>query len=148
MKTQFILIANAGIARLFIRDASDGLLQPVATLEHPSSPHPGGDGARSGHSNTDSRPGGVAFEPHLDAQHKARKEFAEQLAARVEQELASDRFNRLVVFASSPFLGDLRAHLGPGAVALLGAAINLDLTSFGLVELEARITEAMAAHRH
>lgn len=146
MKPDLILIANSRIARLFTRASADEPLVPLATLDQPDAhlkpSEAGGD--RPGHGSSDSRPGGVAFEPRLDPQRKSDLKFAHAVSHRVDEALAGG-CGRLVLFASNPFLGELKSVLSEGAARHLASAINLDLTSFGLDEVEHRIASALAA---
>lgn len=147
MKADLLLIANAAIARLFSREPHQQVLLPIETLEHPESRLRSselGDG-RAGHGSADHRAGGVAFEPRLEAQRKQQLQFAEQVALCVEQELASGRFAGLVLFASSPFLGELKQSLGPAALKALRSAIGTDLTSFPVDEVQRRVDAALRA---
>ena len=49
-----------------------------------------------------------------------------------------------MLFASSPFLGELKAQLGTAAARLLTSTHDLDLTSVGLVELDQRVACELA----
>lgn len=146
MKSELILIANAATARLFCRLPDDGgALQAVATLQHPASRQKAGalgDG-RSGHGNVDGRPGGIAFEPRLDAKRKEHQLFAEELAERVEREFATHRYAGLMLFASNPFLGELKQRLGPHASQGLHAAVDADLTTFPVDEIQRRANQEL-----
>lgn len=150
MKKELVLVANAGIARLFNGTVQGGTLQPLATLEHlPALQPPGESGAgRAGHGSADHRSGGVVFEPRLDLRHKRRAEFAVQLSARLEQAVVDGGHERLLLFASSPFLGELKARLGPHAVAALAMAIDIDLTAYTPDEVARRAATALAQHSH
>lgn len=147
MKTQWILVANASHARLLRREADDEPLVPMTTLEHPESRLPGrelGDD-RIGHDASDRRPGGVMFTPRTDARHKEHQHFAQQLARQLEQGLERHECGQVLLFASSPFLGVLKAELGPQAQKALRVAADVDLTSYGLTELEQRIARELGA---
>lgn len=48
------------------------------------------------------------------------------------------------VFASSPFLGELKAELGDATRRVLAGTHDLDLTSFGLAEMEQRVQHELA----
>jgi protein required for attachment to host cells len=66
----------------------------------------------------------------------------------VGHDLAADRmghgeFERWVLFASSPFLGELKAALDAELQRSLHAAIDLDLTSYGLSEVDERARAAL-----
>ncbi len=146
MNAELVLIANSRLARLFSRDADNGTLVPLATLEQPDAhvkPSATG-GSRPGHGSSDSRPGGVAFEPRLDPQRKADLQFAHAVAARLDQVLAERPAAHVGLFASNPFLGELRGVLSERASRRLAAAVNLDLTSYGLDEVEHRVAKALA----
>ncbi len=147
MKSELILIANAATARLFCRLPDGGALQAVATLQHPESRQKAGalGAERAGHGSFDGRPGGVAFEPRLDARRKEHRLFAEEVAERVEREFGTHRYAGLVLFASSPFLGELRQRLGPQAAQGLHATVDADLTSFAVDEIQRRANHELQA---
>lgn len=150
MKAELILIANAATARLFSHDPADGSWQTLASLEHPSSRRKASElgDSRSGHGSADTRPGGIAFDPRLDAKHKEQLHFADELAQRVEEELAGGRFGHFVLFSSSPFLGEFKQRLGPQAAKALQAAVDADLTAFPLDEVRRRVDAALHPLRH
>jgi len=132
---------RAAVRRL----GEQGTLQPLATLNyHPERRQPGESGkAHAGHGSADHSYGGVAFEPRMDPQHKRRAAFAGQVAARLEQAVADGGFSRLLLFASSPFLGDLKAALGPRAAAVLAVAADVDLMAFPPDEVARRVVAAV-----
>ena len=86
MKVQWIVVANASLARLFRRDSPTDPLVPLTTMEHPES-------------------------------------------------------STLWLFASSPFLGELKAQLSDAIDKRLQLALDSDLTSFGLAEIEQRLRD-------
>ena len=146
MKPDWTLIANATRARLLQQEQGG----PMVILE--SFVHPAGRGKasdladdRAGQAHND-RFGGAAYEPRVDAKHKQHTEFARELGHLLEQEAQLDHFRSLTIFASSPFLGEIKAELGKATQRRLVAAQELDLTSFGLSELEERISHELALH--
>ena len=119
---------------------------PLQSCEHPASRQRssvlGDDKAGrelSGHGF-----GGAAFEPHIDAQHKEHLEFARELGERLERGAQEGRCESIALFASSPFLGELKQALGPGAQRLLAGAHDVDLTAVGLAELQQRIRHELS----
>lgn len=118
-----ILVTNSGEARLFSRSGEHDPLRPLSTL------HPRED-ARSG-----------------DTLHKRHMAFAHQLSERIDQAINDGACDELVIAASCPFLGELRSALSTKARDRLRAEIDLDLTLFGLTELEHRLEEQMRALR-
>jgi protein required for attachment to host cells len=117
MKPDWTLIANATRARLLQQEQG----APMVILE--SFVHPAGP----------------ARQAHI--------EFARELAHVLEQEARLDHFHSLTIFASGPFLDEIKAELGRATRDLLTAAHELDLTRCGLSELEQRISHETATAR-
>ena len=145
MKLQLFLIANSTEARLFSRAAANDPLVPLATFDD-------ADGRlqtsfladdRAGHGSNVHRPGGVAFTRRVDPRRKKHLQFARLLAHELDEQLATGRYGELVVFASCPFLGELKSELRPRTRSALGEMVDLDLTSYALSELEQRIDHAL-----
>ena len=143
MKPQWILVANASHARLFSRDSPTDPLVPQATLEHPESRLKGSQLAddRPGHEATDNSSGGNRYEPRSDVRRKEHQRFAREIAERLETGLAAGEFSTLWLFASSPFLGELKAQLSDTVDKRVQLALDTDLTSFGLAEIEQRLLD-------
>lgn len=135
MKNTWILLADAHRARCLQRQSPDYALTELADFVHPqtrlsdqsNASDISGD-AGKGHGRT--AHGGTQFEPHTEAQHKARAEFARTLADYLNQGVAEHRCNELVLAASSPMLGELRHALSPAALALVQHSAAVDLTHF------------------
>jgi hypothetical protein len=126
MKPDWTLIANATRARLLQQEQG----APMVILE--SFIHPAGSG-KSG-------------DPATGGAGQAHTEFARELAHLLEQEAQLDHFRSLTIFASTPFLDEIKAELGKATRRLLVTVQALDLTSFGLSELEKRISHELALH--
>ena len=143
MKPQWILVANASHARLFSRDSPTDPLVPQATLEHPESRLKGSQLAddRPGHEATDNSSGGNRYEPRSDVRRKEHQRFARDIGQRLDAGLAADEFSSLWLFASSPFLGELKAQLSDAVDKRVQLALDTDLTSFGLAEIEQRLLD-------
>ena len=138
-----VLVANAARARLFERDADNDAMRELASFVHPQARL---KGQALGHD----RPGQAmkgdartAYEPHTDLHQKEHTEFARELAQRLEVMALAQRYPRLAILASNPFLGVLKAQLGAATQHLLQAAVPLDLTAFDGAELEHRVAEAL-----
>ena len=121
MKPDWTLIANATRARLLQQERG----APMVILE--SFIHPRGRG----------KP---------DADDHEHMEFARELAHLLEQEAQLDHFRSLTIFAIGPFLGEIRDELGKATRRRVVGTHELDLTSFGLSELEERIAHELAPH--
>lgn len=143
-KTTWILLANSSRARLFAWDRADSQLQEVSDFIHPQGrqkageidPHLGGHTQRP---RGDGASGGAAFEPRTDLRHKERERFARELAGYLDEALESGRFGSLVLIASNPFLGELRAQLAERVDQRVQAVVHSDLSSLGLAELTRRV---------
>ena len=124
MKVQCIVVANASIARLFRRDLPTDHLAPLATMEHP-----------------ESRLKGSELDDDRHGRRKEHQRFAREIAGRLETGLAAGEFSTVWLFASSPFLGELKAQLSDAIDKRLQFALDSDLTSFGLAEIEQRLRD-------
>ena len=143
MKVQWIVVANASLARLFSRDSPTDPLVPLATMKHPESRLKGSELAddRPGHEATDNSSGGNRYVPRSDVRRKEHQRFAREIAERLETGLVAGEFSTLWLFASSPFLGELKEQLSDAVDKRLQFALDSDLTSFGLAEIEQRLRD-------
>lgn len=135
------VIANAGEARLFARVGGQWPLQPLETIqpvvESLSGDH--GLGRHAGHMVRDGRPGGTTLSPRMDPLRKRHLAFAKQLSELIDQSIKNGSCDELVIAASCPFLAALQSSLSVQAKKRLISALDVDLTSFGLTELEHRL---------
>lgn len=147
MKTQWIVVASAATARIFCRESANAHLVPVAALAHEKS-------RLHASALTSDRPGSQAadhssglnhFEPHSDARRKEHQRFAEEIAQRLDEGLKAHAFGSLSLFASSPFLGELKAALSEAVGRHVKATLNHDLSHVGIAELERRISGEWSA---
>ena len=145
MKPNWILIANATHARLLSQERACPMVV-LRSFEHPQGRSKISDLAddRAGHESTDRSYGGTTYQPHVDAKQKEHARFARELADYLEHEARRGSFHALAIFASNPFMGDLKAALGAAATRLLSGTHDVDLTSFGLAEVEQRIQHELA----
>lgn len=145
MKSEWILIANATHARLLQRRSSERV-EELKQFEHPQSRTKTSDlvNDRAGHTSADRSYGGTTLQPHSDLRQKEQLRFARELGAYLEREALQGTFGSLEVFASSPFLGHLKAALGSATVRLLARTHNVDLVAVGKAELARRIAYEMA----
>jgi protein required for attachment to host cells len=144
MKPEWILVANASQARLLQREPGCPLVV-LQSFHHPASREHSstlGDSA-AGRQRTDRAFGAAAFEPRADLHRKEHLKFAAELAEWLEEGARDSRYAGLQVFASSPFLGELKQHLGDATQRLLQGAHDVDLSAVGLTEMERRIEHAL-----
>ena len=143
MTVQYILLANASHARLFRRATPTGPLVALETLTHPQSRLKGQELAddRPGHEAVDGSRGGNRFEPRSDVRRKEHQRFAREIARRLDAGLTAGEFGSLWIFASNPFLGELKAELGEAVGRCVQFALDTDLSSLGLPEIEQRLRD-------
>lgn len=142
MKNDWVLVANAARAGLYVREAPGGPLQLLQSLEHAESRLSAGElgSDQPGHENADQHRGaGVSFEPRTDPRRKEHQRFAQQLAQRLSEGVRAGQCSSLTIFASSPFLGELRALLDAPTRQVLRASTDSDLTACDARELEQRL---------
>lgn len=146
MKPDWTLIANASRARLLQQNLGEPMVV-LKSFSHPESRNKVSELAddRAGHETTARASGGAAYSPRIDAKRKEHERFARELGEYLEQEARLGHFRSLTVFASSPFLGELKAELGSAASSLLAGTHDVDLTAVGLTELERRIAHELHA---
>jgi protein required for attachment to host cells len=147
MNTQWIVVANAASARIFRRESAKAPLAPVAAFTHEDSRLPASalTTDRPGSQAADNSHGLNHFEPRSDAQRKEHQRFAKEIARRLEEGLKAGEFGTLTLFASAPFMGELKAQLSEAVGQRLKATHNTDLTHVGIAELERRISDARSA---
>lgn len=116
-------------------------MHPKASLEGQASRGDLTGAAGKGHGRT--AHAGTQFEPHTEAHAKERARFARELADYLNEGVAAQKCNALVLVASSPMLGELRPCLSPAAEKVVTRAIVADLTLYEGPELKALIDEAL-----
>lgn len=148
MKPDWLIVANAAHARL-LQQEPGAPMTVLQAFEHPASRlHSSelGDAER-GREATDRSFGGAAYEAHIEPQRKEHLHFARELAAVLEQGAQQGRYHRIHVFASSPFLGELKAQLGTATQRLVAGTHDLDLSALALSEIEQRVQHVLAGER-
>lgn len=146
MKPNWILIANASRARLLVQQEEGGNVAVLRSFEHPASRlHSSelGDDER-GRQASDRGFGATAFEPRVDAQRKEHLRFAGELADFLEAGAQHGECGSVHVFASSPFLGELKALLGDATRRLMAGTHDVDLSAVGPAEIGKRIAQELA----
>jgi len=148
MQKTWVLIANAERARCFERHATDHSLTELTDFVHPHSSLTGEAGggdltgaAGKGHGRTGHA--GTQFEPRTDAHSKERGSFARQLADYLNEGVAAQRCNALVLIATSPMMGELRPCLSSAAEKLVRSSVTSDLTLYQGPELKERVDRAL-----
>jgi len=127
------------------RAGSVGALEPLSSFECPQARSKGVDleSDRMGHEEMGAGRGSTSFDRRSGPRAKVRDEFARDLAQFLNDGIAADRCSDLVLLASSPFLGRIKAHLSEPALKVLSAAISKDLTGLDPQALEQRLRDEL-----
>lgn len=138
----WLVVANASRARVLEESDKPGSYVHVADLVHPQSRQKGVDLAsdRPGHAHAEG--GGLAgtsFAPHTDPREREHDRFAREVAQRLDAGIAAHQCAGLVLVASSPFLGHLKAHLGEQARKAVVRTLDADYTALDERELAVRL---------
>jgi protein required for attachment to host cells len=148
MPRLLVVLANASLCRLLLRDSNSRTLLPLTVLKHPASRLPGHalGSDRPGHEAVDRSSGGNRFEPRSDVRRQEHVGFAHEIAAELQTRLAAGEYDDLWLLASNPFLGELKSVLHDPVARHLRQTLAIDLTSLGLAEIEARLQALHPGH--
>ncbi len=145
MKRNWFVVANASRARVLEESDKPGSFTHVADLVHPES-------RMKGEQLSSDRPGQVegighglgnaAYLPRTDPRVREHGRFAREVAAVLKHGVAEGRCAGLVLVASDPFLGQLKAQLNTQSRKLLLRTIASDFTTLRDAELLARLHAA------
>lgn len=141
----WILVANASKALCFDRTDDKSKMSLLTEIDDPlgraKSSELGDD--RAGYESMGAGRGSASYAPRTDAKTKEHESFARKLAQMLDEGVAAHRCDAVVMFASNPFLGELKSHLGEQTAKVLKAAIATDLTSFERAEIMRRVDHAL-----
>jgi protein required for attachment to host cells len=144
MSTQYnwLVVANGSRARVLEQADVPGGCTSVAALVHPQTRQKGVElaaqhgGDRPGHvEGTGHGLGSAAYQPRTDPRERERQRFAREVAAVLNRGVASGRCGGLIVMASDPFLGELKAELDGQATKRLLRTQAVDHTAMSDAEL-------------
>jgi protein required for attachment to host cells len=142
MNTTWVLVANAGEARLFETENIEESLHCFKELNHPESREKGSYLAsdRPGHYQSKGT-GHGAFAEHTDPKDYEAERFAGELAAELEKGRTNNEYKKLVLVAAPHFHGLLNTHLNEHTRALVVNNIQKDFTACDTFELPERLKE-------
>ncbi len=141
----WILIADGARARILENDGPGHGLKALEGMtfhgDHASTHEIMSD--RTGRTHSSVGPGRSAIEAHSDPHRELKKKFAHQLADVLARALEIKAFDRLVVVAPPPALGDLRAALPAAVTAKISGEVAKDLTKTPNDEVAGHITDVL-----
>lgn len=142
----WILLADGTHARIMCNTGPGKGLEEVRGMEFE------GDNLRSGDLMAD-RPGRTfdsagahrhAMEPPSDPQREAKRSFAAELVARLQEKLQDHAFDRLVLVAAPATLGDIRKVLPKPLLAVVYGEVSKNLVHVPNHELGDHLADVMA----
>lgn len=138
----WLVVANASRARVLEETGERGAYLHRADLVHPQSRQKGIELGtdRAGHMEGSSQGlAGTAYAPRTDVRDREHDRFAQEVAAALNDAVAQGQCAGLVVVASNPFLGQLKAHLNERAHAAVLRTVPNDYTSLSDTEIARRL---------
>jgi protein required for attachment to host cells len=144
----WVVVANAARARVLEETGKPGVYTHVADLVHPESRQKGMalDSDRPGHVNSlGHNTGSSAYQPRTNVHEREHEQFAREVAVILNQGVAAGQCAGLVLVASNPFLGHLKAQLGEQASKRLLRTLASDYTTLRDAELAQRLSAASSA---
>lgn len=138
----WLVVANAARARV-LEQADVGVAYVhVADLVHPQSRQKGVElgSDRPGHVISGAHGAGSSeYRPRTDVHEREHEHFAQELAQLLNAGVASGRCAGLVLVASNPFLGHLKARLDAQARERVVRTVPSDYTTLDDAELARRL---------
>lgn len=130
MYSEWIVVADAAVARLFSRQRAGGELTRVDALHHQQSRAHEGDLRTGGKGEVaDSQGHGVhQADPQTTTGEKHADIFAKQVAEHLKSALNDQAFHTLVIVAAPSFLGRLRDHMDDSLSKCVKQSIDKDWT--------------------
>jgi protein required for attachment to host cells len=126
----WVVVADGSRARLFVNEGPGKGLRPLpdGDIESETPPTREINADRAGRTFDSAGQGRHAKEPSTDPHRNIKRNFAQQVANRLERGHRKNAFDRLVLVAPPQALGDLRASMDKGVRAKLSGELNKDLT--------------------
>lgn len=140
----WILVADAGRARVLERSGAEKNLSVVAGLNFDHSVPKSSDVVRDSLPRTfdSAGPGRHAIAPKSDPHRSEKLQFAKELAHVLDARLANRSYDRLVIVAPPQMMGDLRTHLSEAVRSHVQRELVLDLAHASISEIAQRVAEA------
>lgn len=142
MSTTWILVANAGEARLFSNPGPNKGIQLLKKIDHPASREKASElvSDRPGHGVG---AGGGGFVPPTDPKLHEAEVFAHTLVKELEQGRTSNSFDRIIIAANPAFLGLLNNNITNGLRGMVSDTLQKDYTKATEKELAGHLEKVL-----
>ena len=144
----WLVVANSAKARVLEEAGESGAYVHLADLVHPQSRQKGIELStdRPGHAHAlGQRAGGTSYPSRTDVREREHDRFAREVATTVNDGVAAGRCAGLVLVASNPFLGQVKAHLSEHARKVLLRCVPSDYTALRDAELAQHLAKPEAS---
>lgn len=135
----WILLADAGNARILERDGTFGALAEIHTLTHSHESNREHGSDRPGRGSESSGTARHAYEPHADWHEIQKDNFARELVQILSDAHLNKKFDELYVMAPPKMLGLIRQHItrtNNHIASKLSKEVNKDAISLTIREIE------------
>lgn len=132
MSITWIMVANASQAKLFANHGPKKGLQLVKELVHPESRE---KAANLVSDRVGNYAGSGSYAQPTDPKHHEAERFALELAHELEHGRVNNAYERLILIASTPFMGLLNGRLSQQVRQRISESINKDYTHVPAREL-------------
>lgn len=134
----WLLVADRARARIFQLTPDDGSLEELESHSNPEARLPGRELQTERQSRAHESVGDVrhAVEPRSTPAEKAGDRFARQLSDALESGRVHHRYDRLLVVAPPPFLGELLNRFGKQVRAMVAEHLAKDLSRLPVADLQ------------
>lgn len=136
MTTTWILVANAGEAKLYANTGISKGLEKIADFDHPDSRKKNSDLVtdRSGHMQSSGN-GHGARQPATDPKQHEHEIFAREIAHHIELGRTGNQYQRLIIAAEPHFRGLLNNTFSTQVHSLISESLDKDYTKATQKEL-------------
>ena len=142
MTTTWILVANASLAKLYANHGPSKGLERVGEYLHPESREKALNlvSDRPGHYQGRGN-GHGSYVPATDPKRHEAERFSLEIARMLDDGRTHGRYERLVLVASSPFIGLLKGCMSNPVAKLVTASVDKDYTSASDKELAGHLAQ-------
>ncbi len=128
MRDTWVLVADAGRARVYLADPTLSAFELVTAMDHPASRRHASELVTDHRGRAHSSPFGPAsaMDGRTDPLEAAHADFAREVAAYLHEGI--DRYNSLVIAAPPRFLGLLRHAVTSAVSSRITRTVNRDFT--------------------
>jgi protein required for attachment to host cells len=143
MRTIWIVVADAGRARIVSKAEGTGGLLPVQHLDNPAGRAHDSELVTDQTGRIGKHRSGIrsAMDPATDPHEEKASEFARELNRLLDAAAARHAYDLLVLVAPPHFLGLLKSGLLPRAKRRLLRSLASDLTKLSTLELDSHLAE-------